>query len=147
MNSQAQTIVDRAVEAFATQKNVSNPVAQGESSMAGGTLVTVKFQRDNRDSWAWYFEKGEVQKVLFRPEDMASFITSQIKPGTLSDLIRSTSFSELIKTIMVSILTLIFAISVILIVARDPDNKSLQVLTGLLGLTIGYFVGKTDKSS
>jgi len=33
-------------------------------------------------------------------------------------------------------------IAVICIVGLDPHNPSLQILTGLLGLTLGYFVGK-----
>ena len=48
------------------------------------------------------------------------------------------------KLFVISILTIIFASAVIYVVIREPDNKSLQVLTGLLGLSIGYFVGKTD---
>jgi hypothetical protein len=43
--------------------------------------------------------------------------------------------------------TLIAMTSVLLLVVcylavRDPDNQSLQVLTGLFGLLVGYLVGK-----
>jgi len=64
--------------------------------------------------------------------------------GFLAQLMRSPSTSEFFKMVTMSILTFIFAIAVIYIVIFNPDNKSLQVLTGLLGLTIGYFVGKAD---
>jgi hypothetical protein len=138
------TVRTRAIEFFEKLRGVSQPEAAEESNIAGGILVAVKFKREGVDTWAWYFEKGEIRKPLYRGTELAAFIEGQITPRPFRDLIRATPFQDLIKLTVVSALTVIFAIAVIYIVIDQPDNKSLQVLTGLLGLTIGYFVGKVD---
>ena len=53
---------------------------------------------------------------------------------------------EFLKVVVVYILTFMFTVSVVFIVIWQPENKSLQVLTGLLGLTLGYFVGRTERT-
>lgn len=54
---------------------------------------------------------------------------------------------DILKLYIVTFLTITFSVAVIWIVIRDPENKALQVLSGLLGLTIGYIVGKNDKGN
>jgi len=137
-------IEHRAIQLFDAMKGVTNSQVTARRASAGGNLLTVKFQRDGMDRWGWYFEKGDVRRPLYNAEEVASFIEAQMTGGFLAQLMRSPSTSEFFKMVTMSILTFIFAIAVIYIVIFNPDNKSLQVLTGLLGLTIGYFVGKAD---
>jgi hypothetical protein len=61
-------------------------------------------------------------------------------------LILSETRTDLLKIIVVSILTMFFAIAVVYITIFDPDNKALSILNGLLLLTIGYFVGKSEST-
>jgi hypothetical protein len=133
----------RAVAYFEALRGVTVPVSAEQISIAGGTLVAVNYKKDGVDNWAWYFEKGEIKKAVYRGTELVTFLDSQSKK-TIVDLIKEMPFQDTIKLTMVSTLTIVFACAVIYIVIRDPDNKSLQVLTGLLGLTIGYFVGKVD---
>jgi hypothetical protein len=133
----------RAVAFFETLRGVSEPEAAEQVGIAGGTLVAIRFKRDGLDTWAWYFEKGEIKRALYRGTELAAFIDNQ-SSRTIGALIKEMPLQDLIKLTVVSILTFIFAFAVIYIVMRDPENKSLQVLTGLLGLTIGYLVGKVD---
>ena len=142
--SSSDTVRIHAVEFFEKLKGVSEPKAAEQNTIAGGILVAVRHKKDGTDNWGWHFEKGEIRKSLSRGTDLAMFIEGQMAQKPFSDFIRTTPFLELMKLCVVSVLTILFAIAVIYIVIQEPDNKSLQVLTGLLGLTIGYFVGKTD---
>ena len=105
---------------------------------------------------------GKLYTVVFKGEDglwRENYVFekgSDIRPySNIRDVLRDTSNGiipswkdqDFVKLIVISILTGIFSISVIGIVILNPDNKSLQVLIGLLGLTLGYLVGKGDKSN
>lgn len=50
---------------------------------------------------------------------------------------------DYLKLLVTSGLAIMFSLAVIWIVINKPDNQSLQVLTGLAGLTIGYLVGQS----
>ena len=58
-----------------------------------------------------------------------------------NDLIPSARDPDYIRTMVVAVFTLVFGIAVVYVAVWDSKNPSLQVLTGLLGLGLGYFVG------
>jgi hypothetical protein len=138
----------RAVQYLQGIKGVSDVQAKASSDISGGgVLVTTSLKRDGRDTWGWYFEKGEIQKALFTGEEIALFISKVVSPKSVRQLIGDTPIIELAKLAVMSFLTLVFSIAVVAIVILNPGNQNLQILTGLLGLTIGYFVGKGDRPS
>lgn len=111
----------------------------------GGWIVTARLKDTGADSWGWYYENGDVQKALFNGEEIAKFISRTTVRRSLGTYVMGTPFLDLAKMIVVALLTIGFSIAVVYLVITKPDNQSLQVLTGLLGLTLGYFVGKVDK--
>lgn len=52
---------------------------------------------------------------------------------------------DFVKLVVIAVLALSFGAAVLYVVLMQPENKSLNVLTGLLGLTTGYLVGKKEK--
>ena len=52
---------------------------------------------------------------------------------------------DYVKLVVIAVLALSFGAAVLYVVLVQPENKSLNVLTGLLGLTTGYLVGKKEK--
>lgn len=140
-------IRDRAIDYLGALKGISDVEPFVIDSLPdGGMLVTTKLKNKGDDTWGWYFEKGDIKRAFFAPEELAQYISSLAIPRQFVDRLLDAPPLELIKTAVVSFLTLIFSISVIYIVIHSPENKSLQVITGLLGLTIGYLVGKGDQS-
>lgn len=138
----------RAVDYLSKIKGISDVNPTGDTDLAnGGAVVTARLKENGEDSWGWYYEKGDVKRALFTGEEIAQFIAKTTAGRSFLYNLSAAPPLDVIKICVVSVLTLAFAVAVIAIVARDPDNKSLQVLTGLLGLTLGYFVGKSDKTA
>ena len=102
-----------------------------------GSMYTVVYKGQD-DIWRedYVFEIGETRRAYHE--------VSTLVLDPLNNVIARQYSTDFIKLIVVSLLTLMFATSVIYLAISAPENKSLQVLTGLLGLTIGYFVGKVD---
>ena len=141
-------IRDRASDYLSALKGISDVFPSAIDTLPGeGTLVTNKLKLNGEDSWGWYFEKGDIKKAFFAPEELAQFISSSNIQRPFYDRLLDAPPLELIKTTVVALLTLVFSIAVISIVIAKPENQSLQVLTGLLGLTMGYLVGKGDQKS
>jgi hypothetical protein len=142
-------IRERAEKFLGNIKGITDVKARDkvDEIAGGGKLVTCEIKRNGDNTWGWYFEKDEIKEALFTGEEIAKFIANVVSPKSFVNVISSTPPVELIKLTVVSSLTLLFSIAVILVVVIRPDNPSLQVLTGLLGITIGYFVGKGDKPS
>jgi hypothetical protein len=142
VNTTRETIEDRGVRYFDTLKGVSNAEATAKLEVAGGTLVTIKHQKDGKDAWAWYFEDSKTQVALKNTLETAGFIEGRLKPLSFTRLISETTFPELVKLGVMSVLAIVFAFATVYLVIKEPDNKSVQLITGLLGLTLGYFLGK-----
>jgi hypothetical protein len=139
------SVENRAIESFEALKGVSGAGFREKVNVAGGTLVAVRHKGDDgKDSFGWYFEKGEIKTNLRNTTEVARFIEGQIATNPFSEVVRRTPFPELAKIAVISVLALILLFAVIYIVINNPENKSLQVLAGLLGLTIGYFAGRVD---
>jgi len=113
-------------------------------TVAGGDLLTIRDEVNGTRTYGWYFEKGDNSKLLFTGEEIATYIASRSTSNPLMDYVQTTRFPKVVKLAVVAGLAIAFSVAVIFIVIHTPDNKSLQVLTGLAGLTIGYFVGKSD---
>ncbi len=114
-----------------------------------GSLSRVDFRRKDNSTKTVYAWTPEPDAKTGRPRGGIEVFdnTDQLIPFVSrppTDITKKAYDIGFMKLVVVSILAFMFAISVIYIVISAPDNKSLQVLTGLLGLTIGYFVGKGD---
>ena len=108
--------------------------------LGAGKLYTVVFKgADQQWRENYVFERGDKVKAYYTIREALR--------DSFTGIIPMWRDQEFIKLLVVAILTAAFATAVIGIVVWDPDNKSLQVLTGLLGLTLGYFVGKGDTPS
>ena len=113
-----------------------------------GSLSRVDFKRKDGSSktvYAWAPESDAKSggRLLGGIEIFDN--TDQLIPFVSRAPIATKTYNaDFVKLVVVSFLALMFAGSVIYIAVTAPDNKSLQVLSGLLGLTIGYFVGKGD---
>jgi len=139
------TLEKRAIESFEALKGVEGAEFREKVKIAGGTLVGVRHKGDDgKDRFGRYFENGEIKTNLKNTTEVARFIEGQIAPRPFAEFIRTTPFPELAKLTVVSVLAFILLVAVIYLVIQQPENKSLQVLTGLFGLTLGYFVGKAD---
>ena len=148
MASGSGEIRDRASDYLGALKGISDVEPFATDSLPdGGMLVTAKLKNLGDDSWGWYFEKGDIKRAFFAPEELAQFISASSIQRTFGDRLLDAPPLNLIKTTVVSVLTFIFSAAVVFIVIDKPENKSLQVLTGLLGLTIGYLVGKGDQKT
>lgn len=147
MSNVSDTVQERGVRYLSNMRGITDvsAIRQPEEIAGGGMLVTTQLKREGRDTWGWYYEKGEITKALFTGEEIAKFISQQVAPKTFKEIMRSTPLIELVRMVVISVLTLLFSISVVFVVIRDPQNQSLQILNGLLGLTIGYFIGKVEK--
>ncbi len=135
-NPSADPVIDAVVRLNSRYNNTNyskrNPVHVGS-----GNLYTVVFKGEDgywRENYV--YERGS--KVIAYL-DLREMILDR---G--NGLIPSLRDPEFIKLMVISILTFMFAIAVTYLVIHTPDNKSLQVLTGLLGLTIGYLVGNVQ---
>ena len=143
MSKEETAAVDKVVEAV-KQLNAgylnTDYFRKPPEDLRSGKLYTVTFKGED-GHWRenYVFERGKTLKPYYSIRDM-------IKDSTTGIIPRATD-TEFVKLMVISILTILFAVAVVWIVAVNPENKSLQVLTGLLGLTLGYFVGKGDKAN
>ena len=114
-----------------------------------GSLSRVDFKRKDGSSKTIYAWAPEVDSKSGRLRGGIEIFdsTDQLIPFVSRAPTTRAYDIGFIKLAVVSVLAFMFAVSVIYVVISAPDNKSLQVLTGLLGLTIGYFVGKGDTPS
>jgi hypothetical protein len=114
-----------------------------------GSLSRVDFKRKDGSSKTVYAWAPELDAKSGRLRGGIEIFdnTDQLIPFVSRAPTTKTHDTDFIKLIVVSVLTFMFAVSVIYVVIAMPENKGLQVLTGLLGLTIGYFVGKGDTPS
>jgi hypothetical protein len=105
--------------------------------LGSGKLYSVKFKGSD-DVWHenYVFERGSDRRAYWSLHDLILDSNTNLVP-TFRD-------PDYLKLVVVCGLTVLLIIAVILIVAFEQENKSLQVLTGLLGLTLGYLVGKGD---
>lgn len=147
MAGDSNEVRDRASDYLGALKGISavEPFAI-DALPDGGTLVTAKLKNNGDDSWGWYFERGDIKRAFFAPEELAQYISASAIQRTFLGRLLDAPPLELIKATVVSFLTFMFSVAVIYIVISMPDNRSLQVLNGLLGLTIGYLVGKGDRT-
>ena len=138
MNGQTDRVVD-AVRQLNAGYNNKNYTKQPAMSLGLATVYAVSFiGQNNRRYENYVFERGQELKAY---NTLKSLIIDRN-----NNIIPRISTPDLIKLLVVSGLTVMFAIALIYLVITQPENKSLQVLTGLLGLTLGYFVGKSDTS-
>ena len=148
MSNVSNEIRDRASDYLGALKGISAVEPFVTDSMPdGGMLVTTKLKNNGDDSWGWYFEKGDIKRAFFAPEELAQFISASAMQRSFASRLLDAPPLDLIKTVVVATLTFVFSGAAIYIVISMPENKSLQVITGLLGLTIGYLVGKGDQRS
>jgi hypothetical protein len=113
-----------------------------------GSLSRVDFKRKDGSGKTVYGWAPELDKKSGRLRGGIEIFenTDQLIPFVSRAPTIKSHDTDFIKLTVISVLTFMFA-SVIYVVIAAPENKSLQVLTGLLGLTIGYFVGKGDTPS
>jgi hypothetical protein len=138
-NPDSEGIINAVKQLNAGYNNTDYGVRQPED-VAGGKLYTVVFRGENKEWMENYvFVRGKFIKAYFTVRDVIVDSNNSIVPKWRDQ--------EFIKLAVVSLLTVMFALAVVGIVLWNPDNKSLQVLTGLLGLTLGYFVGKSDSTN
>ena len=57
-------------------------------------------------------------------------------------LIASKTAPEFISLVVVSVLAIIFGITVVGLVVYNPGNAALEKVTGIFVLLLGYFIGK-----
>src|ERR1700723_3664670 len=127
-NPAADPIIDAVVRLNSQYSNSAyskrNPVRVGS-----GNLCTVVFKGEDgywRENYV--YERGS--KVVAYVDLRETILD---RGNGLIPFLRDPEF---IKLIVISTLTFMFAMAVTYLVITTPDNKSLQVLTGLLGLTI-----------
>ena len=109
----------------------------GPKSIGQGSLYPIVFRGEN-DQWYtnYVYEKGPRRTAYID-------IIGMLEDKNLG-LIPSETRTDLLKIGVVSVLTILFAIAVVYLIIFDPENKALSILNGLLLLTIGYFVGKSE---
>jgi hypothetical protein len=100
-----------------------------------GHIYQVDFLGENQNWYRNYvLETGDQRRVY----DTIDKLLTRLSRSPWAD-------PEYVKLMVISLITFLFAVAFIYLVAVQPENKSLQVLTGLLGLMLGYFVGKREK--
>jgi hypothetical protein len=107
--------------------------------LGGANVYTVVFKGK---SGTWYenyvYERGEKRIAYWNLADMLM--------ARDNDLIPSGANLELIRMAAVIAFTLLFGAATIYIVVTNQDNKSLQILTGVVGLGLGWLVGSQSTS-
>jgi hypothetical protein len=138
----ADTPEKRALELFEKSGRGSGAKATEQINVAGGILVRLKYKRDEKDKYAWYFEKGRIRRLLDRTMQVALAIEGELGQKSFLEFVMASPFPEIIKLIVVSLLTITLLIAIIYIATHPPENKSFPLLTGLFGFLCSYFVGR-----
>lgn len=143
------SIEQRAEDYIKGIRNATTLKPRKARPIAGGQMVTVEYyiNGDNKVHWEWYYEKNGLVTTVSSGEEIADLVESQMPTKRIRDkLVPDTTTFEGLKTIVMAIMALLFALAVI-IASLWPsltNSSSLQILNGLLGLTLGFFVGKGD---
>jgi hypothetical protein len=111
---------------------------KGPYDIGTGNIYTVSFIGENKE-WRSNFVYERPGKELLAYSDLRDMLLDRS-----NGLITSYPSIEFIKVLAVILLALILTGAVIGIVWQNQDNKNLTLLTGFLGSTIGYLIGKSD---
>ena len=137
-SGQKQFAID-AVSDMNEGYNNTNYRCSMPSKFASGFLYEVSFEGED-GYWRqnFVFQKG----ADFRPYSNLKDLLADSSNGIVTPM----SDPEYAKLIFIILITLVTLVAVIFLVIQQPDNKSLQILSGILGLLIGYLVGKRDQA-
>jgi hypothetical protein len=109
-----------------------DPVRIGDS-----LVYIVTFKGENGFWYQNYVYQKDERLTGF--QDLAALLLASEK-----DLHKHGLNLEFLRMSSVIAFTLLFSVAVIWLVFRQPDNKALQILTGFVGLGLGYLVGKAS---
>lgn len=123
-----------AVEALNAGYLNSGYAKRGPDQIGGANIYRVVFQgRDGVWRENYVYERGNKR--------IAYYNIRELLMSRDNDLFPSEANLDLVRLWAVIAFTTIFGIAVIYLVIRSPENKSIQFLTGFVGLGIGYLVG------
>jgi len=122
------------VEALNAGYQNTDYAKRGPDQIGGANIYRVSFKgadgvwREN-----YVYERGNKR--------IAYYNIRELLMSRDNDLFPSEANLDLIRLWAVIVFTTIFGIAVIYFVKTSPENKSIQFLTGFVGLGIGYLVG------
>ena len=123
-----------AVEALNAGYQNSDYAKRGPDQIGGANIYRVAFKgRDGVWRENYVYERGSKR--------IAYYNIRELLMSRDNDLFPSETDHNLIRLWAVIAFTTIFGLAVIYIVIASPENKSIQFLTGFVGLGIGYLVG------
>lgn len=128
-----------AVEALNAGYQNSDYAKRGPDQIGGANIYTVVFKgADGEWRENYVYERGN-RRIAYH--NIRELLMSRD-----NDLFPSETNLDLIRLWAVIAFTTIFGIAVVYLVITSPDNKSIQFLTGFVGLGIGYLVGNKSLS-
>lgn len=132
-------IVQAVVRLNAAWSN-KNYAKHNPTVIRGANVYKVTFEGQE----GGYFENYVFQRGMKDPIPYSSL--GELLNAKNNDLIPDGPNLELVRLVAVVCFTLMFGAAVIYVVVQPTENKSVQILTGFVGLGLGYLVGKSPEA-